>query len=254
MSSVAGEILAADAGLQVVEEHCPPEIYRGKTLVILGDGQAAFAAILKMASKNPKVLKYLLIFWARALRMGVDLDVIWIPREENKLADANSKREDPSAWELARRAYRILINHFRVRAGKTPSLDVFADNFNKKCKLFISRWPCPGAVRWGAFRQGAFIARDENGKRRLVYMNPPFELMAWVIRLIADYKIDVVLVYPAWPRPWATELKKTLPVVMGPVAVSGAEPLCIPGRRVVKKDYGTVRYALEAVLIMWEEE
>ena len=84
-------------------------------------------------------------------------------------------------------------------------------------------------------------------------MNPPFELMSWVIRLISDYKIDVILIYPVWPRPWITEIQKTLPVIQGPVPVSGAEPLCIPGRRVVKKDYGRVRYELEAVLIMWAE-
>ena len=98
MSSTLGELVALDHTLEVTERHAPPEAYRGKRISCQVDGQAAVGALLRMYSAKPEIMTKVFEIWARVIRMGADLEVIWVPREENQVADLNSKREDPGAW------------------------------------------------------------------------------------------------------------------------------------------------------------
>ena len=98
---------------------------------------------------------------------------------------------------------------------------------------------------------GLLDSQRVEGIKRLIFMNPPFELMRSVIALVAYYKLDVILVYPKWPRAWITDIRAARPVADGPVRLDAKGALCIPGERVVRKDQGRIRYPLLGVLVVW---
>ena len=124
---------------------------------------------------------------------------------------------DNGAWHLCTQARaNIEVKCIaRDRHQRIPSIDVAASDDNFLYDIYCSRFYCPGdaasvppipassAVDFR--RQGQWLAMHTDpatGRTRLSYWNLPFSLIAEGLRLIIEYALDVVFVYPLWPRAW----------------------------------------------------
>ena len=254
MSSALGELVATRHLLRVAIEEAPEHLIRGRTIIYLGDGEAPTAALNKLYSPVESMQAVVLDCHGMVLAKGGRLEAEWIPRDENWWADHNSKIEDSSAWELnwpdTKWVWRQLLKH---DVETSPTLDAWADSDNKKVKLFISRWICPGAVAVDARRQGALMASvyDKTGRKHLVWINPPFSLWGDVVRQIKYYKIDCIIIYPAWRGEVTREIER-LPIVGGIVEIPHHKHMFKPGTRVPAAEAASgPRFKVKAALVRW---
>ena len=81
-------------------------------------------------------------------------------------------------------------------------------------------------------------------------INGDFSRMDDIIRLIAAYKVDCLLVYPVWPKVWRGAID-LLPTVWGPYTLPTSPRLCTPGPRVRAAHLDGPRYPLHAAIIWW---
>lgn len=70
---------------------------------------------------------------------------IWVPREENNIADAISK-EDTDNWSIDGETFRYIQSVYGPF-----TMDRFADNINRKVGNFNSKYHCPGSNQVNAF-------------------------------------------------------------------------------------------------------
>jgi hypothetical protein len=126
-------------------------------------------------------------------KMDVRLMVMHIPGVENEVADV------PSCMDRVG-DYRQQQEYLRWGAearGVKPTVDVFANSTNHKCKRFLA---LPGRLAEGA------VALD--GLRftwagELAYVFPPVQLLPRVLQKMRLERDTVVMVVPQWPsRPW----------------------------------------------------
>jgi hypothetical protein len=68
----------------------------------------------------------------------------------------------------------------------------------------------PGCFAVDIRRQGGLLAsfRDDRGRRPIIYLNPPFVMMAEILHVVEQFSLDVLLVHPLWPRHWLGHLKQ----------------------------------------------
>ena len=255
MSSALGEAVAMRHLLQVTVDEAPLELIQGRTLVYGGDGEAHINATNKIYSPVPAIQAVVLDCHAMVLRKGGRLEAVWMPRDQNWWADHNSKLVDSSAWRLnwpdTKWVWRTLLEDDIESA---PNLDGWADNLNFKCKAFIARWPCPGALAVNARVNGALMAQISpvTGRKFLVWMNPPFSLWGEVVRMIRYHKIDCIVVYPAW-RGEVTRSIERLPMKAGPLCVPHHKHMFIPGPRVPAEQRASgPRFHLRVGLVRWD--
>ena len=72
----------------------------------------------------------------------------WVPREENVKADKISKRTNCDDWEIDEDVFTKLNNVWGPH-----TIDRFASDYNTKCKVFNSKYWCPGTTGINAFDQ-----------------------------------------------------------------------------------------------------
>jgi hypothetical protein len=121
-------------------------------------------------------------------RFGLDLRLVWVPRERNQLADDDSKIVDPFNFALSRPEFERLD-----RLWGPHQVDRFADDANALLASFNSRWWCLGtaavdasSVPWG------------NGV--VNWLHPPAE-RAIISMTLAKLRTDRgrgTLIVPAW--------------------------------------------------------
>jgi hypothetical protein len=139
------------------------------------------------ATVNPllRELAYLL------RQRSITLQVRWVPREENSLADTLSKYFDPSDWMLNPSLQRRVVSILRVK----PTVDAFASSRNHHYQRWWSREREPGSAGVDFFQQPLL--------GEVCWMNPSFSLIGRVLAHFAQHKARGVIVVPAWPaKPW----------------------------------------------------
>ena len=77
---------------------------------------------------------------------SIKLDVQWVPRKRNTIADTLSKMYDFEDWETTNALFKYLYN---VLGPST--IDRFSDNKNSKTKGFNSKYWCPNTACVDAF-------------------------------------------------------------------------------------------------------
>ena len=274
MSSALGESRVLERVLDDMLAHLPPDAIRGYEVVYDTDAQAIEGAFARGYSPVATLHRSLLNCRVMLARRGARLIVVWRSRETpgGRLADWLGKQADTTAWQLHRRALESQITtccreHDRWR--RVPTIDAAADEDNYLCDIYVSRYHCPGdggtapdqrrASSAVDFReQGAWLAAamQEDGKTRLCIFNPPFALMADVVRLVRDYTLDCVIVYPLRARPWVTALK-ALPAVAEPTKLDecGGKLFTRPAHQHPKEGAGgTRKWGASFVLINWTDE
>ena len=220
VASAVGELIVTERAVDVLFANVPPESMRGTNLLYLCDAQAAVGAWSKGRSPSVELHTVITRLSIKCARAGSRLELSWRSRETpgGRLVDWLGKHVDNGAWHLCLRAWneQIVVECVRAdRYQREPSVDVAASDENFCCVIYISRFFCPGdpdcvppvpacsAVDFR--RQGQYLAMllDPVTLRiRLSYWNLPFSLIAEGLRLIVEYALDVVFVYPLWPRPW----------------------------------------------------
>jgi hypothetical protein len=122
---------------------------------------------------------------------GIDLRLVWVPREENQLADDDSKMIDTSNYSLSREQFDSLDRRFGPH-----TVDRFADDQNKHVSSFNSRWFCPGTSAVDA------LAEPWSGENN--WLHPPTALISIVIAKLRDERGHGTLIAPrqVWRQWW----------------------------------------------------
>ena len=120
---------------------------------------------------------------------GDELHIRTIVQKETKgLQAADEQRPKPSRWVSHDYAVRkdLVEEIVKKFGGNVPTVDAFASKENRRFQKF---WD----TQINAFRQ-------DWGRERLLWMNPPFETLEEVVNKIIADKALAIIVVPEWPR------------------------------------------------------
>ena len=115
----------------------------------------------------------------------IDIDIHWIPRSENVIADDISKVFDFDDWGTSQEFFDFLNEMWGPF-----TVDRFASFNNFKCDRFYSKFWTPQCEGVDAF---AFDWKDENN-----WIVPPIYLIGRVLKHIVACKAKGVMIVPKW--------------------------------------------------------
>lgn len=279
LSSTWRELRAMLTMLEVAEVNCP-EVVRHARVQYLTDSMSAKHAA--NGQKGNRALQQLVRdIWLLCHRLDLQLEVEWRPRGEElqQLADALSKVQDGSQWALNQQVYtsEVLALLHRACPGVVDfTVDLFADPSNAKVAAFFSRFYAPGTsgvLGVNAFAHPWAWRRRAGGppQRHMCYCNPPFDKMMEVVGKIIRERADVLLVFPAWPRPyhcllrrmqtagWAAQQGLHAPPVREVVQLPNRTDLFeagprVPGRQRDQQRWQCAKYRVCVAAIVWDEK
>jgi len=115
-----------------------------------------------------------------------------IPRKENVLADAESRKSrKETEWTLDSQIFQEAIKKMAVMSR----IDLFASRLNYQIKPFVAYQPDPEAMAINAFT----IA----WKPYSFYALPPFGVIPQVLQKLQEEEATGLVVLPCWPtQPW----------------------------------------------------
>ena len=119
--------------------------FENKTIFWYTDNYA-YSLITRKGSNKPKLHDLALEIHKISSTHNIDLNVCWIPREENKEADRLSKQVDYDDWFITKDLVKMLTSKW----GKV-TIDRFGSHTNKKTQRFNSKYICPGSKGINAF-------------------------------------------------------------------------------------------------------
>ena len=178
-SSTEREILAVKYVLQSFQNEL-----RGQNILWYTDNQNV-PIILRKGSTKMHLNKLALDIFSLALKLSVELLPVWIPREENKVADALSKSLDTDAWCIDQETFQYIEQKF----GQF-TVDRFADNRNARVQKFDAKYFCPGVQTVNTF--AANWAGEFN------WVCPPISQIGRALRHFEACKAAGVLCIPEW--------------------------------------------------------
>jgi len=128
---------------------------------------------------------------------NIKLDVHWIPRDKNKIADYLSRNIDHDDWQTTKSFFTKLNKNWGPF-----TVDRFADNENAKVKTFNSKYWCPNTCNVNAF---SISWEGENN-----FLVPPVYLVPRVLKHMQVSKCKGTLVVSYWPSAifWPTVVKE----------------------------------------------
>lgn len=187
------ELLAIKLGLQSLAADL-----RGCRILLRVDNTTAISYINKMGGvRHAKYNMLARKIWQWAEERKITLFASYIKSEENVEADYLSRLTNPDTeWSLPDHDFEEIS----LKLGR-PFIDLFASSNNKKCELFISRYPEKESVRTDAFTQSWSD----------VYAFPPFALVLRTLCKIQSDQATGILVVPNWPnQPWYPKFHQML--------------------------------------------
>jgi hypothetical protein len=153
------------------------------------------------------------------LELDIRIQVEHIPGIENVAADAMSRIDSSGDYSLRRDVYDHATRILQVR----PTIDLFADNKNNKCRRFVawSRRNGEGAEAYDAFALQAWTTTG------LPYISPPVQLLGRTLQRIVDEKLTCLIVLLKSPsQAWWNLLRQRIRRV---VELGGANQVLVPG-------------------------
>ena len=147
-----------------------------------------YAASLLVASGSNKAHLQTLAEYIHDLTIqhSIFLEVKWIPRRKNQIADTLSKTYDFYDWETT-----DTLLHYLNRLWGPFTIDRFADNKNTRLKKLSFKFWCPDTSQVDAFAIG--WGNDNN------YLVLPIYLVTKAIKHLQSSKGQGTLVVPFWP-------------------------------------------------------
>jgi hypothetical protein len=118
-----------------------------RTVITLHTDNMNAAVICTKGSTKPRLNKYAVAIAKLAQSKSVKINVIWIPRILNYVADYISVLMDFMDYSIKQCHFDSICSGFGIRLD----IDLFASDYNKKCEKFFSLTYSPGTVGVDAF-------------------------------------------------------------------------------------------------------
>ena len=141
--------------------------------------------ILEIGSSKEHLQQLARDIFYHCVRNNIKITPQWTPRDQNHDADYYSKIKDTDAWAVDQECFHYINTHFGPF-----SVDKFADDRNKKLKIFNSRYYCPGTAHVNSFT--ADWSNDNN------WLCPPVSLIGSTINHLRRCKGRRTLLVPVW--------------------------------------------------------
>ena len=161
--------------------------FENKTIFWYTDNYAC-SLITRKGNYKPKLYGLALEIHKISSTHNIDLNICWIPREQNKEADRLSKQVDYDDWFIAKDLVKMLTNKWAK-----VSVDRFASHTNKKTQRLNSKYMCPDSEGVNAF---SVDWSNENN-----WLVPPVYLIPKTIKhfMSSQYSAKAILLCPYWP-------------------------------------------------------
>jgi hypothetical protein len=179
-SSTQRELWAATYCLQSFRT-----LLRNRSILLLTDSANTQRCISHGSTIPSQHESALTIFWLMH-SLGAQLQVQWVPREENDKADAVTHWVDPHDWQLDPTIFQQLD-----AAWGPHTIDRFASHTNHLLPTFNSYMWCPDTAGVDAFAQHDWAAHTN-------WCHPPFSLVGHTIAIILDQRAAATVIVPLW--------------------------------------------------------
>uniref|UniRef100_A0A1I7YVY0 RNase H domain-containing protein n=1 Tax=Steinernema glaseri TaxID=37863 RepID=A0A1I7YVY0_9BILA len=174
------ELLAVQFAVKVFAKEL-----RNLRVCVQVDNQGA-VSILKKGSPMPKLQEVAEDVFDFMESLGSELDPVWVPRENNCLADEASRLLDRDDWGIRPEVFDMC-----VRRWGQPTVDAFANARNRKCPRFWSKFADIDTCGVDA------LASSWEGE--FVWAVPPPTRIAEVVDLVVRQGARAILGIPVWP-------------------------------------------------------
>jgi hypothetical protein len=160
------------------------------TVIARGDAQNVFWILFKGGSALEHIQMVCLKIFQHCLKLRIDLQPEWLPREENEFADYLFKIRDVDDFGLAPSAFGYIQSLYGPF-----SVDRFASSHNAKLPPFDSFYWCPGASACNTFSQ-------DWGGDYISYCFPPPHFVARTLQHALACRARIVLIALGWRSAW----------------------------------------------------
>ena len=179
-SSTERELLAVLHGLTQFRE-----ILKGSSLNWYTDAQNV-ARIVRRGSPKPYLANLAVAIYHITSQQDINLNMIWVPRDQNEEADFWSRVRDFDDWGISSVWFHKICQYFNF----TATIDRFADNTNKKLPRFNARFYHVNAEAVDSFTQNWGTEKN--------WVVPPIYLINRALDYAKLCKAEMVLVFPLW--------------------------------------------------------
>jgi hypothetical protein len=172
------------------------EELRGKSILLKIDNQVAMAYVNRMTGRIPELARIAREIIQELEQIGANIQAIYIPSEENIIADRLSRETDVHDWEVTRNTFRRL----QKRAGKY-TIDRFACQKTKKTTRYNSRL--------GEKDSEAADGLSVSWKHENNWIVPPIPLITKVVLKLKREKAEATVIVPDWKgQAWHRALRE----------------------------------------------
>ena len=179
MSSTWRELKAVHLMLQSMMH-----VLRGHTIKWYSDNQAVIAIIDHGSTREHLQVLAVQIFYI-TLRNQITLEMEWVPRYKNQVADRISRFVELDDWKVSDWFFNLIDE-----AWGPHSVDLFANNLNHKVSKFYSKFWTDGTTGVDAFAYNWF--------GEVCWIVPPVSMIAKVIAHVIKYRAKGTLIIPYW--------------------------------------------------------
>ena len=141
--------------------------------------------IVQVGSMKPHLQEGALCIFQTCMQYNIKLDMEWIPRSKNEVADYISRIVDVDDWHVNNSMFSIVDGQWGPH-----SVDRFASVYNTKLTRFNSKFWSPGTEAVDAF--------TVNWSNEVNWWVPPVHLIPRTIRHAQVCSAKGTLVFPAW--------------------------------------------------------
>ena len=223
-SSGHRELITVSQALEFYKEKFGPK-EEETTIYWLTDSENMATFLNKGSGKIPIQMEVFEIM-KKLRELKFRIEPIHLLREDPriKIADNGSKIQDTDNWSVDWETFQRLNSEWQF------TIDMFADDQNKKCDLFYSNFWCPETRGIDAFSQ--------NWDNETAWICPPVKEIIRVVRKIRLHKMSGVLIVPEWPASefWPVIFSKESKIeppfrsakTLRPYIVTNGEKPCYP--------------------------
>lgn len=172
--------------LRAIEQtvKCFQDRFASKTIKWFTDNQAC-VKIVQCGSMKLELQELAMNIFSACIQKGINIDIQWIPRQENIKADYISNIIDYEDWGVTKEFFR-----FMDELWGPHTIDRLANSYNKKLERFNSLFWNPGSENVDCFCQNW---SDENN-----WLVPPVILIIKTIKYLVSCKAKGTLIVPKW--------------------------------------------------------
>jgi hypothetical protein len=246
-SSAARECIGYVRAIQTASEVFASELHNSAILLI-GDSQAALAALRKLASPIPLMHTELKRLYGICSEHKFDIIPRWIPRDYLSEADELSRRPDALDWGLTDQIVRAIKHRFQVQ---DIDVDIFASDANHVVSRFVSAFYVPGSLAIQALTQS--WPKLLTHRAATVWAFPPIKLVSETLSLLERQRINAIVILPSKTssNDWIQVLNLA-GTLSQPYFLPKVADLCRPSLRVPSEGINPILMGLAAFHISWD--